>query len=168
MNPSAVLLDNRRWLWVVVYSRLGDAMATEEVLQEVSLAAASRGSDFNETKHARSWLYQVAVRQTMLLRRREHRYQKKLRSYGESMPSVDERTHVQWLCEDESADQVRKALGELKAGDREVLVLKYCEDYSCAEIAELLGASVTTIQTRLLRARRRLRQLLVNQYEFEA
>ena len=167
MNPSAALLDNRRWLWVVIYSRLGDVTATEDVLQEVSVAAAARECDFPESGHARSWLYQVAVRQTMLLRRKEYRHRAKLRDYRECFSDVDDRSYIQWLCDGEQVDQIRQALLELKPSDRQVLMLKYCDDHSCGKIAELLGVTETTIQTRLLRARRRLRLLLVNRYEFE-
>ena len=63
--------------------------------------------------------------------------------------------------------QLHQALQQLKPTDRQVLVLKYCEDYSCPQIAHLLGVKETTIQTRLLRARRRLRGLLIEKYKFE-
>lgn len=152
MNPSTVLLNHRRWLWVVIYSRLGDALETEEVLQEVSVAAVSRGQEFAETGHAKSWLYQVAVRQSMLLRRRQHRHRAKLRGYVRDSPPPDSKPYIQWLCDDEQADHVRQALAQLKPGDRQVLMLKYCDDYSCAMIAESLGVKETTVQSRLLRA----------------
>ncbi|MCG8649496.1 MAG: sigma-70 family RNA polymerase sigma factor [Pirellulales bacterium] len=167
MNPTAALIDNHRWLWIVIYSRLGDAAATEDVLQEVSVAAVRRRNDFAESEHAKSWLYQVALRQTMLLRRKEHRHRAKIRGYGQCLPASDPQTYLGWLCSDEEAGQLHQALQQLKPTDRQVLVLKYCEDYSCPQIAHLLGVKETTIQTRLLRARRRLRGLLIEKYKFE-
>ena len=55
---------------------------------------------------------------------------------------------------------VRKALCELSPKDRELLLLKYTEDWTCRELAERLGVSVTTVETRLYRARGRLRNEL--------
>lgn len=43
---------------------------------------------------------------------------------------------------------------------REVVHLYYYEDYSIREIAELLKISETAIQTRLMRARRKLKTTL--------
>lgn len=166
MNPSVVLIENRRWLWIVVYSRLRDATATEDVLQEVSVAAVRCAKDFAESE-AKRWLYQVAIRQTILLRRNQTRHESKLRSLGEMRPVTDPAGYLDWLCDGERNEQLHQAMRYLKASDRQVLLLKYCEDYSCAEIAVHFGVTETTIQSRLLRARRRLRAVLINEYEFE-
>jgi RNA polymerase sigma factor (sigma-70 family) len=52
---------------------------------------------------------------------------------------------------------VQEALGKLPPRDAELLVLKYAEGSSARELAERLGATIPTIETRLHRARGRLR-----------
>ena len=53
--------------------------------------------------------------------------------------------------------------------DAELLILKYGEGYGARELAGRLGASVATIETRLHRARNRLRAELADlAKEFEA
>lgn len=55
---------------------------------------------------------------------------------------------------------VREAVARLPLADREVIHLKYVEDLGVPEIARVLGLPRRTVETRLYRARRRLRVLL--------
>jgi RNA polymerase sigma-70 factor (ECF subfamily) len=61
---------------------------------------------------------------------------------------------------DELLHRVRRALLQLKEGDREVLVLRYLEDLTTKEIAAVLSVTEATVKMRHLRAVRRLRKLL--------
>jgi RNA polymerase sigma-70 factor (ECF subfamily) len=51
---------------------------------------------------------------------------------------------------------VRTALGRLSESDRDVLVLRECEDLTFVELAALLGRSENTLRQQVFRARRRL------------
>ena len=168
MNPSSVLVDNRHWLWLVVYSRLGDAAQAEDVMQEVAVAAVRTEISFPEPECGKHWLYRVAIRQVMLFRRNQARDRRKMQNFQREVPAVDSPSCVQWICAGETEGQVREALGRLKPSDQEILAMKYGEDFSCREIAQVMGVTETTIQSRLLRARKRMRQLLVSEYQFEA
>jgi RNA polymerase sigma-70 factor (sigma-E family) len=54
--------------------------------------------------------------------------------------------------------ELLRALAELSAGQRAVVVLRYFEDRSEVETAELLGCSVGTVKSQCARALARLRQ----------
>ena len=60
----------------------------------------------------------------------------------------------------ETLDAVRDALRRLAASDREVLALRYLEDWDIPQIAAALGLSRSACDQRLSRARERLRVLL--------
>jgi RNA polymerase sigma-70 factor (ECF subfamily) len=60
----------------------------------------------------------------------------------------------------ELQNQVRVALNELSERDREVLILRYLEQLTAAEIAAVLGSTPGAIKVRHLRALERLRHLL--------
>ena len=64
---------------------------------------------------AKSWLYRVAVRQVMLFRRRRYRDRNKLENYSSSLPAVDSQIYVQWLCDDETTEQVKQAFVKEKS-----------------------------------------------------
>jgi RNA polymerase sigma-70 factor (sigma-E family) len=58
------------------------------------------------------------------------------------------------------AESVRQALGALPARQRAALVLRFFEDLPEAQVADLLGCSVGTVETHTHRGIRRLRELL--------
>jgi RNA polymerase sigma-70 factor (ECF subfamily) len=64
------------------------------------------------------------------------------------------------LLDAEISEAVRRAVGELPPMQREALVLFEYEEMSLAEIAEVAGADVGTIKSRLHRARESLRVAL--------
>ena len=64
------------------------------------------------------------------------------------------------LLDAEGAQVLEAAMGQLKAEQRAVLVLRAVEELSYAEIAETLGISPGTVMSRLFRARERLAQAL--------
>jgi RNA polymerase sigma factor (sigma-70 family) len=57
-------------------------------------------------------------------------------------------------------DELRTALGQISADHREVLILRYVEDFALNDIASILHLPLGTVKTRLLRALRRMRALL--------
>jgi RNA polymerase sigma-70 factor (ECF subfamily) len=57
---------------------------------------------------------------------------------------------------------VIEALAEMREGDRELLMLVGMEELTPSEAARVLGVSSVTARTRLHRARRRLRALLLD------
>lgn len=61
------------------------------------------------------------------------------------------------ICSEE-ADELRRVISELPQAYLSVVVLKYLEDMSYAEIAEILDESISNIQVRLYRAKKMLRE----------
>ena len=59
-----------------------------------------------------------------------------------------------------SADDIQRALGHLAFNQRAALVMRELEGRSYAEIAEILGISVSAVETLIFRARRALREQL--------
>jgi RNA polymerase sigma factor (sigma-70 family) len=86
--------------------------------------------------------------------------------------AFDEETHVTRtrtcdpetaLLEQERAQGVRKALTQLPANYREVLVLREFEELSYKEISGIMGIPMGTVMSRLSRARDQLHQSLSGQ-----
>ena len=160
----AVLHKHRRWLRTVIGVRLRDSEAVDEVMQEVSLAAVRQSAPVIDQEKLAPWLYRVAIRQTLLYRRAQGR-QKKLTDRFIEQTNPREEDHkssdpLTWLLADERQRLVRQALETLPRRDREILLLKYTQDWSYRQMAEHLGISHSAVEARLFRARRRLRACL--------
>lgn len=158
---TAALAEHRRWLRTVVLARIGDAAAVDDVLQELALALVQRNGKPLEAERVTGWLYRVAVRQALMFRRREGRRRRRDDGFAQRVEARPNQTDpLCWILHSEQQSLVRAALAKLPPPDRELLLLKYTEDWSCRELARRLGASETTVTTRLHRAREKLRGAL--------
>jgi RNA polymerase sigma-70 factor (ECF subfamily) len=172
INWSKILADHDRWLRTVVFARLREPEAVDDVMQEVSLAAVKQSAPLTDPAKVAPWLYRLAVRQALLYRRGCGRRRKLLQRYGDvTQPEEMDRNvpePLDWLLATERQQLIRKAMAQLPPRDAEILMLKYSEGWSYHEIAARLGVSHSAIETRLHRARAKLRQELFNMQVLEA
>jgi RNA polymerase sigma-70 factor (ECF subfamily) len=163
---AGALRHHARWLRRVVQGRVGDAQAVDEVMQEVSLAAVvARPAPAAGPENLAAWLYRVAVRQSLLYRRKMGRRRRLMDAVARRSSSIDPRDGsssdpLRWLLSAERDELVRRAVAMLPGRDADVLVLKYTEHWSYRQIARHLGLSESAVEARLHRARRRLRDEL--------
>jgi RNA polymerase sigma-70 factor (ECF subfamily) len=158
---QSALAEHGRWLRTVIFARVGEAGAVDDVFQEVSLAAVRQKAPLEDPSKVAPWLYKLAVRQSLLYRRKQGRRRKLKRGYAERTWPTEadfrEPDPLGWLLADERRRLVRTALGRLGQRDAEMLLLKYTEDWSYRDLAERLGISQSAVQARLHRARARMR-----------
>jgi len=110
---------------------------------------------FDPTKSFSTWLYTIAHNLAVdFLRKKKIEYDYLDERYPASSDLVKEYENKQKL------DKIDQALSELAPIDREIVILFHKEEKSYEEIGEILKTPVTTIKTRLHRARLKLRDLL--------
>jgi RNA polymerase sigma factor (sigma-70 family) len=158
---STALAEHGNWLRTVICARVGEPQAIDEVMQEVSLAAVRQQAPLDDAAKVGAWLYRLAVRQSLLYRRKQGRRRKLIDRYAQrNRPSETDpgRTDpLDWLLTKERRVRVREAIGRLPRRDAEILLLKYTEDWNYQALAEHLGISHSAVEARLHRARQRLR-----------
>ena len=164
LDWSAILAQHDRWLRTVVYLRLRDRDAVDDVMQEVALAAVRQSAPIADAAKVAPWLYRLAVRQVLLYRRKMGRRRKMLDRYVNRLPSGEdaygETDPLHWLLARERRGMIRQALENLAERDAEILLLKYTENWSYYQIANHLGVSHSAVEARLHRARQKLRDAL--------
>ncbi len=168
---GTALAVHQGWLRRVVASRLREPQAVDEVMQDVALAAVAQRSPLQNPARVAVWLYRLAVRHVLIYRRKSGRRRALVDRYAIRKGAGDidlAPSPLGWLVRNERQQLVQNALRFLPPRDAEILILKYAEGYSARELAERLGATINTIETRLHRARQRLRvQLASVAAEFE-
>ncbi len=163
-EPDGQVRDHLRWLRSVIWARLREPEAVEEVLQEVLLAYARHRPEQHNGQLA-PWLYRVAVRQCLLYRRRQARWQRRQRQAQVQRTRTQPQQErgldpLQWLLAQERRQLVRQALEQLPPRDAQVLLMKYADGLSYQQIAARLGVSQASVESRLHRARAKMRKLL--------
>jgi RNA polymerase sigma-70 factor, ECF subfamily len=152
----------------VIYGILSDRADAADVTQEVFLKAFRGINGFRHGSSLKTWLYRIAVRESLNHRRWWHRHCRNEISIDASfredqaIAQIEDlgATPFERLAAHETQTAVRKALGELPDVYRSAVILRDLEGLSYEEVAEVLETSVATVKTRILRGRRILRKLL--------
>ncbi len=159
-----MLAEHDRWLRTVVLARVGQAPAVDDVMQEVALAAVRQQAPLLDAAKVAPWLYRLAVTQSLLYRRKQGRWRKLTTQYAQRVRPTEHDGRVldplEWLLADERQSLVREAIGRMPRREVEILLLKYTENWSYEQLAQHLGTSESAIESRLHRARSRLRKEL--------
>lgn len=122
----------------------------EDITQEVFLKLLNRNESFENDDHARKWLIRVTVNTAHDLWRS---------SWHQRIVPLEELPEEP-VFSTEDRSELFLAVQDLPVKLRQVIYLFYYEDYSTAEIAEILGIKEGAVRTRLLRARHRLKDAL--------
>jgi RNA polymerase sigma-70 factor (ECF subfamily) len=134
----------------------------DDVLQDVWLDMFRSIARLIEPDAFRAWLYQVArARALKSLRRRRLNFEPL-----DEVPSTDIDPETEAFAAEE-AQAVNRALDELPATQREVLVLRYVEGMSYEEIARVVACEVGTVRSRLHYAKRAVRIQLEKDHQNE-
>ena len=151
------LLLKRNWAWLrgLVYSMLSDAQELDDVLQNVCLRVITRIHTLREPERFRAWLAAVARREALKHYRRR-KYERIELDPGTVSLKLDGYTRdpLQDLEKKELRERILDAVKVLPAKYREVFVLAHTGELTYAEMAEVLDVPITTMQIRLVRARR--------------
>ena len=126
-----------------------------DVLQEVWLRVHRNLPKLKSPRAFRVWLYRIAHAQAVSALRRSHRTVPLEESSLDHVPDAD----LPDLVFD-AADQVHAALGSLSVDHRRVLTLRFLEDMSIEEIANVLECSTGTAKSRLHYAKAALGRLI--------
>jgi RNA polymerase sigma-70 factor, ECF subfamily len=128
--------------------RLKDPPRAEELAQETFLAVLRGVERYEPRASFRTYLYAIAFRQVSAEWRRTKRDTQPVEN---ERATQDDPGETLWL---------RRAIDQLEAAHREVLLLREFEQLSYEEIAALLRVPVNTVRSRLFRARMELKALL--------
>lgn len=155
---------NERWVRGVILGVTGRSELVHDVAQDVWERAWRHAGTLRDNEKWRPWLYKLA-------RRAAIDASKQRRTRSEREASADEMldrtpasqpTPDRQLVEDERRAKMTEAIRGLPPHYREPFVLKHVEGWSYAQIGEMLGLPEPTVETRLVRARRMLRETLQN------
>jgi RNA polymerase sigma-70 factor, ECF subfamily len=138
--------------------------------QDVTQEAILRAYRFFGTFHsgdARAWLLQI-VRNCCYTWLQKNRAAEETTELDDlSMPQVKE-TPESLAIVNHDRERLRRALDQLPAGFREILVLRELEGCSYKEIAAITSRPIGTVMSALARARQQLRVLLTEPEHKEA
>ncbi len=159
---AALVRRHGRWVRSIVYAVLGRADRVDDVVQQVWTSAWQQAGTLRDTTRWRSWLSRLARNAAIDAGRAETRDRRVARPGDEVLEAIREAgpSPVEQVMLSEQQRLVLGAIRGLPAKYREPFVLRHVEDWSYRQIGEHLDLPVNTVETRLVRARRLLRDAL--------
>lgn len=144
----------------IAYGYVRDTMLAEDVAQEAFLQAYQRLHTLGRAEAFRSWLYRIAINRAHdQLRRRARKGELGGEEGEDRIRQLEDPVDLPRRLENRDLGRrLAAVLAELPEKYRRPLLLKEVEGMTYAEIAELLGWPMGTVQIRIHRARLRLRE----------
>lgn len=139
----------------LAYSYLHNLDDAEEILQDTLIQYLKTAPAFENEVHEKAWLFCVAGNLS-----------KNRISYNR-VRSTDELKETLAAEQREDLSFVWEAVKELPVKYREVIHLFYYEGFSTYEIAGILKQKESTVRSRLMRGREKLKSVLKEGYDFE-
>jgi RNA polymerase sigma-70 factor (ECF subfamily) len=144
----------QRVLFTVALRLLGNADDARDATQNTFVRAYVRLDTFDPSRRFFSWIYRIAVNESLNLRRAQRPHEP-LPATLETSDGAMDRLEARELSE-----RVQAALMTLSPEHREVVVMRHFADLSYDEIADTLDIPAKTVKSRLFSARQRLAPLL--------
>jgi RNA polymerase sigma-70 factor (ECF subfamily) len=180
-DPAGLELLMNRYagrVYRLVHGITRNAADAEEVVQDVFLTIARKIGDFEARSALGTWIYRIATN-AALNKRRGKRSEVEV-PLEDHLPAFEDDGHrrgdrsfllADWsqspeetLLSSEGRAVLARAVDALPAHYRAVLVLRDMEEVTNEDAAEILGESVTSVKSRLHRARMALREQLTTRW----
>jgi RNA polymerase sigma-70 factor, ECF subfamily len=156
---SALYAKYRQRLFAFCYRLTAHRETAEDVVQSTFLKAYQSIATLDDHRLFYYWVFSIARNEAL-----GHIRRQPAAGMRASLDEVDdvwdgESPHEQ-LVHEETHALVERLLGQLKAEYREALILRQYESLSYAEIAAITGDSISSVESRLFKARKALAKKL--------
>ena len=142
----------------IVYSLAGNIESADDISQEVFIKIYHNLCSFREKAKFSTWLYRITVNTTYNHLKKQKRF---LPLASDQALGVSGNITLDNLDQREKQQLLKKAIEQLPFNYRSVIILKDIEGLSYKDIAKSLRCRIGTVESRLFRARRWLKKMLL-------
>ena len=155
-------------IYGLCYQLTNNQADAQDLAQEVFIRAYTGLASFRNEADFGTWLHRIAVNQWINFKRKQKRHTL-ISLDAPIQTSEGEMTREVAVAEEDPQEIyeqmelqgfVRKALDQLSAEHRTVLVLRELQGYSYDEIASVVGCTLGTVKSRINRARQALKEMV--------
>ncbi len=159
---DAFVRRHEGWVRHVVYATVGNPSIVEDIVQKVWINVWQQIGTLVEVERWRGWLYRLARNAAIDEGLRHTRERQRRRPFPVQDSAAVAPDPARALASDEEHQRLLDKIKALPPIYREPFMLRHLEGWSYAEIGEAMSLPVETVETRLVRARRLLREALKN------
>lgn len=142
------VLENYQSYYRLAFSYVHQEADAMDIVQEGAYRAMQKANSLREECFADTWVYRIMINTAKEYIRKYHRVYEEL----------DENCAV--TEEDCSGLELRATVDKLPLQEKTLIILRFYEEKSLAEIAEILQENINTVKSRLYRTLEKLRREL--------
>lgn len=142
-------------MYNTVLNIIQDTDDAKDILQRSFIKAWENLDSYNADFRFFSWMYRIVLNETLNSARKKKSNPTELTDFLEQDTPHDK------LVRKETVNRLAFAISKLNADSRAVILLRYFEDMSYAEMADVLEIDEKTVKSRLFSARLKLREALI-------
>lgn len=141
----SVLLENYQSYYRLAFSYVHQEADAMDIVQEGAYKAMAKASSLREESYAGTWVYRIMINTA----------KDYLKKYEKEQGTLKEDMAV---AEDSSRSaELRDVVERLPLQEKTLIILRFYEDKSLGEIAEILQENLSTVKSRLYRTLEKLR-----------
>jgi RNA polymerase sigma-70 factor (ECF subfamily) len=152
--------DARAELVSTLFYMLGNHEDAQDAAQDAFLKCWRTRHTLAEVRNLRAWIFRVGLNTAKDLQRNAWRRRAKPFSAATGPEQYTESTPADSALEKEALERLHGALGELRADEQAVFLLRQNGDLTYEEIAEIRHSPVGTVKTQMRAALQKLRLVL--------
>lgn len=147
-NALTELIERyKKPLWYFINRLLDESEPTEDIFQDTWLTVIGRLHGLREPDSFSTWLYRIARNKVY-----HHLRKKKVWSALSEEIAVPNKNEDDLVSLEEAA-KVHKCLKELRPEHKEVLMLRFLEQMTYQQMAEVIGCNLGTVKSRVYYAK---------------
>ncbi|MGL6184239.1 MAG: sigma-70 family RNA polymerase sigma factor [Clostridium chrysemydis] len=152
---SKLIKENKLNLYKVSKGILKRECDIEDAIQNTIINAYENIENLREEKYFKTWLIRILINEC-----------KKILIKSKDIISLEEIQEISNKCTDDSYENLdlKDAIEKLPKETKEIILLYYFEDMKQKDIAKILNLKDSTVRTRLLRGKKKLADLMGEDY----
>jgi len=170
-----IVAENENKIFNTIFSFVGDYDDALDLTQETFICAFRNISKFRQEASVSTWLYTIAIN---ICKKNYNKKKRILSIFSDSIDNPDNNGYINaQSLQEQSIDEkmeineeqslIQQEISSLPKRYKTVIILKYLQDLSYEEIADIVGCNVGTVKSRLSRAKDKLKPKLKKLMEVE-
>ncbi|MDD6207390.1 MAG: sigma-70 family RNA polymerase sigma factor [Clostridiales bacterium] len=142
---SGLLMQNYEKYYRIAYSYVHNEADAQDIVQESAYKAICQSNKLKKVEYADTWICRILMNEAISFIRKNHRNNAQLEE-------------MQGGSEDRYEDlDLKKALETLEVKEKTIIVLRFFEEMSLKQIAQVLNENTNTVKSRLYRTLAKLK-----------
>ena len=151
---TQILHDNYNRYYRLAYSYVHNDADAGDIVQNGAYKAIRNSGSLKKEEYASTWLYRIMLNEIFRFLRER--------------PTIPlEETEEKGQEDHYENIDLKRALDAMPQADRTVIVLKYFEELTLAQIAEVTDENINTVKSRLYRGLKKLKLELSDKWQWE-